>query len=308
MERDNRTDGDRAGGNWVEEVRDVIAAQLPGYRIDSLRWLGEGMENLAYDVNGEWIVRFSKEPDPARRAAGVDREARLLAVVAGVAPLPVPEPRFTVPERGCLVYPKLPGEPLLDRPRSEWVSRGPSVAAVLGELLAALHAVPVDRLAGLVDVDDQPLAGWRQDAVQSYATVAERVPPVHRRSLEAFLAHAPPVGEYERVFSHNDLGIEHVLVDPVRPVITGIIDWGDAAIDDPAYDFGLLYRDLGPDAARIALNGYRSDRNQVAAIAVRAAFYARCSVLEDLAYGMATGREKYVDKSLAAMEWLFPVQ
>jgi hypothetical protein len=32
----------------------------------------------------------------------------------------------------------------------------------------------------------------------------------------------------------------------------------------------------------------------------------RIADVEDLICGMATGRDKYVDKCLAAMEWLFP--
>ncbi|WP_218004204.1 hypothetical protein [Nocardia araoensis] len=78
-------DDDRAMG-----VRDVVAAQLPGYRIDSVVLLGEGEDNVAYEVNGELIVRFSKEPDPDSRAARVIEEAGLLAAVADISPLPVP--------------------------------------------------------------------------------------------------------------------------------------------------------------------------------------------------------------------------
>ena len=37
----------------------------------------------------------------------------------------------------------------------------------------------------------------------------------------------------------------------------------------------------------------------------RAAFYARCGLLEDLAYGSQTGLNAYTDKSLAALQWLF---
>jgi hypothetical protein len=37
-------------------------------------------------------------------------------------------------------------------------------------------------------------------------------------------------------------------------------------------------------------------------------FYARCSVLEDLAYGIETERDRYVENSRAAMEWLFPAR
>lgn len=128
---------------------------------------------------------------------------------------------------------------------------------------------------------------------------------VHRRPVEAFLATPPPDGEYSLAFSHNDLGIEHVLIDPIVWTVTGIIDWGDAAIVDPAYDFGLLYRDLGPAAVDAAFGSYRTDVKDVATLRARAVFYARCSVFEDLAYGLESGRDRYVDKSLAAMQWLF---
>ncbi|MGW0964887.1 phosphotransferase family protein [Streptomyces sp. NPDC002516] len=283
-----------------------MAAHLRGRRIDSVVPLGEGMDNLAYEVNGELIVRFSKEPDPARRSALVGHEARVLAAVAGISPLPVPEPTFTVAELGCLAYYKLPGTPLLDMPRHQRSVHGPSIAATLGELLTALHAVPVDRLTGLVEADHQPLAEWRQEARGIYAAVAGRVPAAHRPPIEAFLDAAPPPEGYTPTFSHNDLGIEHVLVDPVAWTVTGVIDWSDAAVVDPAYDFGLLHRDLGPAAARAAIRGYRTAANDVTALGERAVFYARCSVFEDLAHGIETRQGTYVDKSLAAMEWLFP--
>jgi aminoglycoside phosphotransferase (APT) family kinase protein len=129
---------------------------------------------------------------------------------------------------------------------------------------------------------------------------------VRRRHVETFLDAPPPRDGYAPAFSHNDLGIEHVLIDPVTWRVTGIIDWSDAAIVDPAYDFGLLYRDLGPAALRVAVGRYRTDANDVAALRERAVFYARCSVFEDLAYGLGTGRDKYVNKCLAALAWLFP--
>uniref|UniRef100_A0AAU3I834 Phosphotransferase n=1 Tax=Streptomyces sp. NBC_01393 TaxID=2903851 RepID=A0AAU3I834_9ACTN len=279
---------------------------MPDYRVESVVPLGEGLDNLAYEVNGELVVRFSKEPDLARRTALVGHEARVLAAVADISPLPVPEPTFTVAEQGCLAYRKLPGVPLLDMPRHRRSAHGTPIAATLGELLTALHAVPVDRLADPVDADHQPPAEWRHEAAENYATVAGQVPAAHRRSVEAFLDAAPPNDGCTPAFSHNDLGIEHVLVDPVTWAVTGIIDWSDAAVVDPAYDFGLLYRDLGPAATRAAIRSYRTDAHDLAALSERAVFYARCSVFEDLAHGIETEQGKYVDKSLAAMEWLFP--
>jgi aminoglycoside phosphotransferase (APT) family kinase protein len=290
----------------VAALRRMVAAHLPGYQVDSLVQVGEGLDNLAYEVNGELILRWAKEPDPAARAAHVDREARLLAAVAAVSPLPVPELAFTVPEQGCLAYRKLPGLPLLDLPEPQRSAHGGSVAATLGELLTALHAAPVERMTALVDVDDQPLAEWRGEAAETYAAVAEAVPMVHRRPMEAFLEAPTPAEGWTPVFSHNDLGIEHVLVTPGSWTVTGIIDWSDAAIVDPAVDFGLLCRDLGPAALQAAMGSYRTEVNDLVTLWERAVFYARCRVLEDLAYGLQTEQDRYRDKSLAAMAWLFP--
>jgi aminoglycoside phosphotransferase (APT) family kinase protein len=292
----------------VEDLWSLVATQLPGYRVDAVVVQGEGLDNKTYEVNGQLLVRISKEPDPARRAARVRREARLLAAVAAISPLPVPEPSFTVAEQGCLAYRKLPGVPLLDLPHPRRAAHARSIAATLGELLTELHAVPVDRMAALVGTDDQPLAEWRQEAAETVAAVAGRVPAAHRRAVEAFLAVPPPTAGYAPVFSHNDLGIEHVLVDPLAWRLTGIIDWSDAAIVDPARDFGLLYRDLGPVALDAAIGRYRTAANDLVTLRERAVFYARCSVMEDLAYGIETGQGKYTDKSLAAMAWLFPAQ
>ena len=266
----------------IAKVRTTVAAQLPHYRVDFVVPIGEGLDNTAFDVNGELIVRFSKDPDPQR----LDREARLLNAIAEIAPLPVPKPIFTVAELGCMAYAKLPGRPLL-----ELSAPHHGIAATLGDFLTTLHAIPVESMTDLVDTDDRPLAEWRNEAAATYPTIARHVPPEHRPKIEAFLIAPPPDSAYEPVFSHNDLGIEHVLVDPVTGDVTGIIDWSDAAIVDPAYDFGLLYRDLGV-LPRAGLED-------------RAVFYARCKVLEDLAYGIETGSHRYVDKSLAALEWTF---
>lgn len=288
------------------EVRGVVVAHMHDYRVNSVVKLGEGLDNIAYEVNDELIVRFSKESDPQQRAVRVHREASVLAAVAGVSPLPVPTPTFTALEQGCLAYFKIPGVPLRGLPRRQRLAHAASIAATLGEFLSAMHLVPVDWLADLLDTDADRPAEWRRDAAETYARVAAQVPLVHRRAVEAFLDASPPDDGYALAFSHNDLGIEHVLVDPGTSTVTGIIDWSDAAIADPAYDFGLLYRDLGAVALDAALGSHRTDLNDVERLRERAVFYAKCSVFEDLAYGIEMRQRSYVDNSIAAFEWLFP--
>jgi len=275
--------------NAAERVRAVVAAHRPGCEVASLTRLGAGLDNVAYEVNGDLIVRFGSGAD-------ADREARLLTAVGSLSPLPVPVPSFT--DVGCLAYPKLPGVPLLDAAGVD----GVPVAAALGAFLAALHAAPPERMGKLVGTDDLPVDEWRREAAETYKTVSAHIPSAYRRRVEAFLETPAPEDPAALAFSHNDLGIEHVLVDPHTGAVTGIIDWTDAAIVDPALDFGLLYRDLGPAALDAALTAYGTVPG---GLRERAVFYARCSLFEDLAYGLVTSRERYVVKSLAALEWLF---
>lgn len=110
------------------------------------------------------------------------------------------------------------------------------------------------------------------------------IPAAHRDAVGAFLEEAPPPAAPRAalVLCHDDLGIEHVLVDDAGAV-TGVIDWSDAAVADPAGDLGRIHRDLGP-----------------------AVFRARCGALEDLAYGLDEDRPAHMAKVSTALPWLFP--
>jgi aminoglycoside phosphotransferase (APT) family kinase protein len=291
----------------ADTVRDLVQRRLPGSRVEALVPLGAGLDHHAYDVDGKLVVRVDQLSDSGR-ADRVRRELRLLRAAGAVSPVPVPEPVFDVPQAGVLAYRKLDGRPLLDVPIVERGALARSVAAVLGRLLAALHAVPLNGLTGVADVDAPPLEEWLAEAAQLYPSVEQHIAPEYRPAVEAFLDRTPPPPPGTYAFSHNDLGIEHVLVDEAVGRVNGVIDWSDAAIVDPARDFGLIYRDLGPLALDVALEAYGARPADSAQLRERAIFYGRCGGIEDLAYGIETGLTAYVEKSFAGLGWLFPVE
>jgi aminoglycoside phosphotransferase (APT) family kinase protein len=281
----------------IELVRDIVRSQLPGWPVESIAPLGEGEDHVAYEVHERLVVRFRLDG----RGAEIEREVALLDLVASISPLAVPQPRFAAPEHCCYGYLKLDGVPLLQLEPGLRARHAEPVAASLGELLAALHATPLDHVAALAPRDAQPPAEWLREAAGLYAAAAAQVRSPRDREIRRFLDSPPPEAADAPVFSHNDLGIEHVLVDAEAERISGVIDWSDAAICDRAYDFGLLLRDLGPGALRAALGRYGDDGD----IEERAWFFARCKAIEDLAYGLDSGRDEYARKSLDAFDWLF---
>jgi aminoglycoside phosphotransferase (APT) family kinase protein len=287
----------------VTAVAHVLSRHMPDYSVEFVRLLGEGLENEAYEVNGELVLRFSKAPDAARE---VRREARLLRIVLELSPLPTPEPQFTSEVDGCLGYFKLPGVTVLDVPAGRRRALTIPIARSLGALLATLHSIPFARLADVVEVDRGALVDWRDEAEAGFRLLASHIPSGHHPRIKAFFDAGVPAEADMLVFSHNDLGIEHVLVDGSASTVTGIIDWTDAAIVDPAHDFGRIYRDLGPAALDAALDSYGVGPEPPEQLRSRAEFFARCSVFEDLGHGVDTEDFRYVDKSLGALNWLFP--
>jgi aminoglycoside phosphotransferase (APT) family kinase protein len=283
-----------------DEVRGLLARHMPGYEVRSVDEVDGGLDNAAHEVNGELIFRVSKEADPARRAEATRREAELLATVAAPSTLPIPKPVFADPEVGVLAYFKLPGLPLMDHPVADPARLSPA----LGGFLFRLHRTPLSKVRHLVERDAHPLKAWRWGAERDYRKIVGYLSTAARRRVEDFLGRTPPAEPRAAVFCHNDLGTEHVLVDVGANAVTGIIDWGDAAITDPARDLALLYRDLGPEVFDLTLAHYGGPFDD--ADRERTAYYARCKLLEDIAYGLSTtGARRYAVAGLAHLDWTF---
>jgi aminoglycoside phosphotransferase (APT) family kinase protein len=238
-----------------------------------LRELGRGLENTAFAA-GELVLRVADGPD-------VQREAGLLEVLGSRLPLAVPVPVFADGDTGVLGYRLLPGRPLLGR------TPAPGTATVLGRFLRDLHATDPDAVRRLVDEDGADPAEWLAD-LDGPAELLRVV----RSSV--------PRPSALRVVAHADLGAEHLLADGTG--LTGVIDWSDCAVTDPALDFARLHRDFGPAFLAEALQAYGG----LPDAGPRIEFFARCAALEDLGYGLRTGRAEYAAAARRSLAWLFP--
>ena len=188
--------------------------------------LGQGLDNSAFVV-GDLVVRVAD-------SRSVIREARLLQLVAPRVSIPLPAPRFVDENRGVLAYPLICGRPLLGR------AAPPGAAYRMGRFLRDLHSVDPATLTDLPTECANPQQ-WLEDLDGP-------------QDLVRLLRASVPAPAREHVLAHADLGAEHILASHGR--ITGVIDWSDAAVTDPALDFARLYRDFGPSFLAEALAAY----------------------------------------------------
>ena len=217
------------------EVVALIRTLLGASSVHSVIPVGEGSDHRVFEVNGTLVARVRKHTDESS-AAAVEQEAALLEIVSQASPISVPVVVAANPQAGLTVCRRLPGTSLLDQPPSD-----PSaLAEPLAAFVASIHAVPVAAVERLVPRDDHPLNGYLCEAHERITRVATHLTGAQRRRVEMFLASPAPAESDRRTFCHNDLGAEHILASPESSELTGIIDWSDAAIGDPARDIGLL--------------------------------------------------------------------
>ncbi len=222
---------------------------------------------------------------------GTDRSIRFhaeAAVGAALAERGHPVARWQVVEVDgtvCAVGPRLAGTPVAE----PWA---PSFAARLGRLLAELHSLPPSGSGPLedrVDVFRGQVPSPRDGVALRWCWA--RCWPFDGSPLEAHpLSAARPdvarrlgrlTGEFLDAASgprqsvvHSDLHREHLLAD-ADGNLTGVLDFGDAFVGAPAWDFALLRWYYGPQAARQVATHHNDppDDRQVHLLAVAVGAY-----------------------------------
>lgn len=289
----------------VDERRaaELVASQFPDLAGAPVVALATGWDNTVYLVDGVWAFRF-----PRREMAVplVRRELAVLPVLAQVLPLPVPRPELIGSPEGDYPWPfwgarlvpgtELANSGLPDDQRAE-------VAAAVGVFLRALHdPALVGAVGRSLDVDPMRRAepSVRVPRAQEFlGRLRARGVAYDARDVEALLAAAASVGPSTAVVvvSHGDLHMRHVLVGD-SGAATGIIDWGDVCLADPAVDLSVAYGAFSGVARARLLSQYgavtadQEVRARVLAVMLSAA-------LAD--YAAAEGRAALLAEALAGL-------
>jgi aminoglycoside phosphotransferase (APT) family kinase protein len=265
---------------------------FPEFRGRSIVTIDAGWDFDVFEVDSEWIVRVPNRPEVEGWLA---TETAVLAELAGTLPVPVPRFELTRGAR-AVAYRKLHGDPLTP-------SRGTaSIAAELGAALNALHAFPISRAVelGAKDLGGERFRAHYRDV--RWPQFRERVLPLlapdereqAQRRADAYLDDHVA---FRPALVHCDLGPEHVLV--TDGAVSGVIDWADARVADPALDFAWLLHGLGGQFASALLDAYDGELD--ATFLERARFYHVLGPFYEVVHGQDTQQPALVESGLAGI-------
>jgi aminoglycoside phosphotransferase (APT) family kinase protein len=278
------------------EARQLLAACFPDLADRQFTLAESGLDNLVLDVGGEWIVRLPRRANIEQHFAG---EVALLAELGDVLSVPVPRPEFS-PNNGARAvrYRKLVGTRLdehLDGPHRL------ALACRLGRFLGELHGFPTSRARELgVRAYDPPT--WLEQFRIFYANARLRAFPLlnpRERKRAADLIESYVVDDAKLSFTpslmHGDLAPEHVLCNTAG-LITGVIDWTDARIGDPAVDLAWLVHGTDDEFAGAVLGSYPGSDP---AMVERAHFYYQVVPWHVVLFGVEERRTELIASGLA---------
>ena len=209
-----------------------------------------GLNNLVIIVGERWVFRF---PRNIESKSSLIHETKILSVVKKYVNISVPEFEFTEDlELG--IYPLLVGNPLY---RHDFLRLSDNLkenfAADLAGFLKDLHAIPLDELDKSVvspephETESRQYWSERLDELRAelfrylwadqHAYIEDLFSPVLDGRLD--------MSRYSPSLIHNDLASYHLLVDLSSGRLTGVLDFGEASIGDPASDYGTLINSYG---------------------------------------------------------------
>jgi len=262
----------------LEFYQHAISAHFPDLCIHSIAFYKEGWGNRLCLVNGAIVFRFPVDPHGAHQ---LEREIRLLPILAPELPLPIPTYQYVAPASDAypypfVGYPLIPGASYPQPPVTlrEAIWWRPAV----GDFLTALHRIPIQKVVATGIEGYETSHAWRDALAQKHGPYEQHIFPLIsaglRQNIRRYLREAirdERMMSFSPVVIHQDFDFYNILVDLDAQQVTGIVDFGMCSIGDPVVD---VSQEIRPYYRGEVDPGWDFRRD----------YYRRTSALEDLLY------------------------
>lgn len=123
-----------------------------------------------------------------------------------------------------------------------------AIITQLATFLVALHNIPVKQVTTLGFPIEKTITYWKELQTKLNQYLTNMFTSLQKSALhhlfENFFA-CIATSTFQNTIIHADFTHHHTLFNKQSKSISGIIDFGDAQIGDPAFDFVGLYYDFG---------------------------------------------------------------
>lgn len=232
-------------GTDVSLVRRLLEGQFPEWALLPIVSVSSsGTDNALYRLGADMVVRL---PRIHWAAGGVSKDLQWLPVLAPLLPVAIPVPLAKgAPAEGYPwewgVYPWLEGE----NPAVAGSAVGDSLARELVQLIEAVHRI--DLAGGPPARRGVPLA-MQDEPTRTAIAALHGVIDTGAATAAWEAALRAPEWTGRPVWVHGDLMPGNLLLQGGK--LTGVIDWGELGVGDPACDLMVAWNLLAVDTRSV---------------------------------------------------------
>ncbi|SDY29212.1 phosphotransferase family protein [Salimicrobium album] len=270
------------GDKYIENIKLVY----PDLSIEEWHANDIGQNNNVFIVNNSLVFRFPKYEQGITQ---LKKEKEILEYIQNVVTIPVPYPIYEYfdtlkPREVFTGYNLIAGVPLW-RESLENINKDEPIKRLASQLvtfLIELHSTSKDALK-LEDSDP------REEMSELFDKIRNKLFPYIRKEAQDEITQSFSTFLNRKAFLnvkttliHGDFGASNILWNPKSTRVSGIIDFGEAGLGDPAYDFAGILSSYGEDFFNVCIDLY-PDGDE---ISERVKFYKSTFALQEALHGI----------------------
>ncbi|HDR7796902.1 aminoglycoside phosphotransferase family protein [Bacillus tropicus] len=284
----------------MDSYKQFIKEALPNLSIHSYKQNEEGWDNVAIIVNDELLFRFPRKQEYAMR---IPLEKELCTLLSySLHEMKVPHYHLLYKNDAdavplCSYYTLIHGEPLKTDTVTKLEDKElKTIITQLAAFLATLHSIPLKQGTTLGFPVEKTLTYWKELQTKLNKYVTNNLTSFQKSALnrlfENFFA-CLATSKFQNTIIHADFTHHHILFDKQNKTISGIIDFGDAQIGDPAFDFAGLYYDFGHEFTTSVYKQYSTLTSHHDPLLIHriTSFYQYSPLLHNMIYNFETKNE-----------------
>lgn len=288
----------------------IIKETYPELNIENYILYSWSWNSYVIEINNSMIFKI---PKTMKNQIALEREILITDPLSKYLSVSVPKYEFTKKYKDTKLvagYRKIAGVPLTNQSNAgkkiginlKSIRAKAQIYAQFSKFLTELHSLPIAEFLEL-GVPDEQGERWRDRYEMFYYTVHDTVYPYLKKPVkkkieklfEKFLNEQSNF-EFKAVLIHGDFGGWNILFDSLNKKITGVLDWENAVIGDPALDFAELLYDYGTEFKDKVLKRYKLNTDPQ--FSERLKFYRSLAGIYDIIYGSENGDSEILNRGL----------
>ncbi|MDW2879168.1 MULTISPECIES: aminoglycoside phosphotransferase family protein [Bacillaceae] len=276
-----------------EEYLEFISDEYPDLKIKKFQANEKGWDNDIVIINESLVFRFPKSEDVILKVEAEGKLLHLLKKKHPILQLPDYEYLYQNQMLKCVRYDYLEGRMLGDISMDSFKNNQEN-ARLLGDFLTKLHSIDPAEADTMNLKTLHTLEYWEalhssvREEILPYLKDREKdlINGIFRDFLEEF-----PGYSIKKSIIHGDLTASNIIYSEKKGRISAVIDFTDAQLGDPAFDFAGIYWAYGENFTKEVLSWYQTNESADALFKRVQSFYGLQPIFHELLYDVRNGKK-----------------